>query len=991
MKPLFLKVAVIIVLILVIILFALKKKSNKGNGGNGGNGGSCLKLGDKCTAHTDCCSNLGCSSSGVCEFVKSVDAIPSFFLETKYGYIEPEGNQLKETTDNPNWGSTPKSFWSWDGIGNLSILFPQMDANGKIVSVQTQSIQVPKGPDVYTSLGPKIKKGVILTKQGAIYSSDYSLCVSIDDTHTLVWKKCLDYPTLFIINQPSSCTNGKCSSSSECCAPYKSCIAGQCVTCFGDPETICPDPTTTAVCVNGVYTCVSNCKDSPRGDCSDNQESKCVRVGDKFEQQCEWKCQGNQPTYCTDGNAICSKGTIGTNGAEEYKWKCPDNPCNSLEHPPPDISTAPPPDSKHKYVDGHFENTSDPSAPWVIPVWLCEAGKWSYQNSCNLNYKQTCSTDKKAVCDNTTNFEWQCASHSDYPNLCGASATTGNCGVDARCFDISTCGGESNRSSDWTWVCPSSVGTSICQLFEINDWPYPGTVVGNDTVYFKDGTTPFYPTVRNDRCRDSTASYIAGAEIRTKINNPNVLIDGSASGNTYNLIQIPPTSQGAQTSSKIFTLYNTDNEEVNQWHCASDNPCQNGGAFEFTSTGGTDKGYIIPRSDSYFGPPTTTELLQHGKCVCPQGFAGITCQFSRETCSNNGYPEQCNTDGCNSEHYYCSCENGSTGPNCQYTDAQTCSANGKANADGSCSCSNILGGANCNSGKCVTKIKLNTSGNNLVLPFDNRQGFNVPTGFDPRFSAIGNGTGLWADWIYDQPNRTICLADPANLTNPLVIGGSNLCLTVASTNNKVQHNLDPYGCNSNQELSLLNIGNYNGGTNKDFQRWAITTNGELVDTNCPNINIPDNDLNPTSSGNTHRCAQVAHDGSAIYMNPLAETTNGECAKLWLMNTDNTSYSGCPVSSQYTAGAVTHAPVQTCTMGNNRFKENALVLSNEVYYDLEEAKQACMNNSDCTRLFRKQSDKFWKLARAYPDKACALGVCPTPRDGDEVWEKLCQNV
>lgn len=1000
MKPAILKTIIVVILIIAIAVgsfYYLKKKKDKGgSGGNNGGGGggrkACSGVSEKCKDTSDCCENYSCSSKGTCEVVRGDGPISSFFLETHLGNVENDNGRLKETTNKPTWtSSTPPSFWSWDGIGNLSILSPKIDANGSITSVQTQYIQSPTTADSYVSLGSKSK--VILTKDGAIYNTDYTMCVNIDDTHNLIWKKCLTYPYLFTINAPSSCTTGKCSNNSECCAPYKSCLAGQCVTCFGDPLTVCPDPATNAVCENGVYKCVSKCKDSPRGDCGDNQISKCVDVNGKFEHQCVWKCEGQQPVYCSDGNSQCAK--VG----EKYEWKCPENFCNTVEHHPPDSTLAPPPSSDYKYNEGHFEKTSDASAPWMIPVWHCESKSWKYQGSCNLSHKKECPVGQKAVCDNTTEFGWKCVDHTEYPNLCGASASSGDCGPDARCFDLSACGGQKNNSSDWSWVCPSSVNTPICQLFEINNWPYPATNIANENIYFKDATTPIYPTVRNDRCRDPSASFIPGKEFRSKINNPNVLIEASGtSGNSYNLTHIPTTFHG--NDPKVFTLYNTGNEEEKQWHCASDNPCSNGGSFIFNNP----NNLVLPRPDSYFGPPTSSELLQVGKCVCPEGFAGATCQYSKSVCSNAGYPTSCNinSEGCIDQQYHCVCENGRTGSNCQYSDATTCNGNGKVNSDGSCVCNNLVQGEKCNLPKCMAKIKSTSFGTKLGVPYTQTPAGRVPASFDVSLNGA-TGSQVWNDWIYDQENKTICLANPDDLKNPLGMGGKNLCLTVSSTLNPQLNTSDPFGCNGSNDSSRLVFGNYSGGNDINFQRWALNSSGELLDLKCPSVPVPDNDLNPVQTG-SRRCVQVDNNGYEFYLNPSKGLTNGQCATFSFVNADE-SYASCPQIS-LEGGAIFHTPLSSCNMNTKQMA----IIGHELrgistkYYDLNQAKNECLANPNCDYVIKKQGRDYYKQNidrerlsqstssdleddRKHNDKK--LNNWEGAKQGDEGWIKSCR--
>lgn len=77
-----------------------------------------------------------------------------------------------------------------------------------------------------------------------------------------------------------------------------------------------------------------------------------------------------------------------------------------------------------------------------------------------------------------------------------------------------------------------------------------------------------------------------------------------------------------------------------------------------------------------------------GACACFAGYAGNTCQFSdAETCSGLGTADALGR---------CTCRAGYAGPACQFDVRSTCSNNGAPRYDGSCLCKTGFGGASCN-------------------------------------------------------------------------------------------------------------------------------------------------------------------------------------------------------------------------------------------------------------------------------------------------------
>lgn len=731
------KVILLIIAVVIAIGFGvaqfLKSKPRSSGGSTGSpSPGHCNGVGGACKVESDCCSDYTCSNN-MCKVTQSVGKIPSFFLETATGAVElGDDEKLHVTTDMPVWvnGQVPESYWAWDGATNLSIVSPHKDAGGHVTSIDSKSIQVPGTPKEYVRLGDAIRTGVVLTKDGAIYTSDYNSCVTIDDTGTLMWQPCLSYPYTFTINVPTNCsTDGGCTNDSQCCPPFSSCSSGQCTACFGDPMEACPDITTVAVCANSIYSCESKCTDPARTDCLDNQMSKCVSTGGNFVQQCVWKCTGDQPTDCWDGAAQCS----GSDGGV-YTWQCPVNPC---DQPVPDPSTAPPYTAPgYSYSNGHYENSSDPGSPWYIPYWNCHTQTWSYVPGCDSNYKQSCD-GAKAACSTDTNFRWKCVDSTQYPDLCGLSVNTGDCGVDAKCLDITSCGTGVNNPSDWKWICPSNEGTPICDIIKSNQWVWPGTQIQNETVYFQNAITPLYPTVRNERCRDASASYIAGKEIRNKVNNPNALISGDT---TLSITDIPASFAGHDET--IYSLYNTGDPEVPQWYCASPNPCGANGTYAYDTE--AYQPIVIPRSSDSIGPPTQTELLGIGKCVCDQNYGGITCERTRVDCSGAGYPNTCNSSGatCVDQEFYCNCDYGHAGTQCQVGN-DYCNNHGVVSGyPMNCTCAAGFGGDTCEHGNEYCNSNGVVSGNtDATLSCACNPGFTGPLcQYGDSTTCRGNGT-----------------------------------------------------------------------------------------------------------------------------------------------------------------------------------------------------------------------------------------------------------
>lgn len=873
-------VAIAVIIGIGVFIYIRKKNSGGGSSGSDDKPG-CIKPGNACSSVNDCCDGNDCLD-GKCSSRKPIEEIATFYLEasdTEKGTVKPQpGGLLKVSHDHLKWSSkVPDFFWTWDGVSNIMLVSPEVDASGKVTKVTSQSIQPPSSDGAYVSLGQKISTGVTLTKDGSIYTTDYTMCVNVDDTQSLVWQKCLGYPYKFNIDYPTDCKppGNKCVNDHECCAPYSTCTDGKCAACFGDPHTACPDPTTKAVCKGGTYQCESKCTDTPLK-CMDNQESKCAIDGNNFKHVCTWKCTDPQRKDCFDGNSMCS---IGADG--KYVWTCPVNPC---DQPPPDISHAPPySDTNYKFVDGHYEHKTDPTKPIYIAIWNCHAQKWDYKPGCS-SHKKTCD-GKRPVCSSDTNFEWVCADEKQYPNMCGLSANTGDCGPDAKCMDISGCGSGTNTASDWRWICPSSENTPICEIMKSNQWQFPGTAIADKTVFFQNANTPIYPTVRNEKCRDTSASYIPGKEIREKIGNPSAIIQGDTK---LDIFPIPTKFSGKDAN--IFTLFNTGNPEVPQWSCSTPNPCGQHGSFSLGT--GPYAPFVVPRPSNYIGPPTGDELMTKGKCTCDDHYAGTKCQYTSSDCSGNGVPKSCNTNDpmCNNSEYMCVCNAGFSGNKCQYSDSTTCSNHGTATPDGKCNCdAGLVGGGNCSSG--LFKIRMSDFGNNGNCMGFHYQGVNVPAPGNNQVQSVGVlETNTLKTWLYDSKNGTICLADANDTTTRFNNGGGWACLTTAATNsNEPNLSNDGFQCVTDSALSTLHISNYRPSSIPDarFERWAFSADGKLVDTNCPATHYAKGTIIIPDKNGPRRCVQFAPNSQgAFVLAPGSGDTNGQCTTFHLLDDNN---------------------------------------------------------------------------------------------------------
>lgn len=712
-------IAIIIAVILILgigifLWYRLKKKPSLPPIGPTGPTATCGNLGQACVKGKCCASTTQCQN-GLC--VSQVQpSIEAFFLSSEPGScigILPDG-YLGVTSNSCQWtdGTVPSQFWYWDGISNLVLKTPILGANGEVIQVVDEMIESPTVSGKYITPTKTPKIGVLLTLDNAIYSSDYNFCIGVDKTNHLVWNDCLGTPSTFNIIQPSGCSGGggQCSNSNECCPPYGSCISGQCSKCFGDPmkyqDKMCPGDDNYVLCQeSGIYECKSRC-DGDSASCLPNQTVKCEVNGDKWSLTCNYKCTGPQKE-CPGGTNVSSCTGSDTTS---WNWVCPIDPCE-VPAPVYDHNKDTAPGAGYTWKDNHYENSS--SSPWLYPIWQCKTQTWTFQQGCNQVYKMNCTgKDQAAVCAEQTNFQWQCLPRAS-TDLCGLTASTGACGPDAECFDISNCGSGNGTATDWKWICPSSA--TDCEIIKIYDWANPPTqmnVIGGNTqtsIVFKDQTTPIFPAIRNDYCRSGSATDTSHPDVNKIINNPSGNVMGNGANIPFSFL--PNQADTSGDSAYIYTKYEAG---VQPWECVSPNPCLPGGTF-VNQNGTVYSPLVINGNGGEQTPPTTAELFTVGKCACDPGHAGLYCQYTGSVCNNNGTPQSCNTPGvgnCTSYGYYCGCKPGFYGPQCELTDAD-CSNNGTpaATLPLSCTCNTGYYGKTCQCPSTIISPKIKISEN----------------------------------------------------------------------------------------------------------------------------------------------------------------------------------------------------------------------------------------------------------------------------------------
>lgn len=722
MSPVALILVIVVIVGVVAWLITRQRKGVSPGSQTGSNIPTCKKQGDACGV-TDCCEGSLTCLSGHCVASGMLSATPAFFLSI-YGKCIGEtalGN-LGETAQSCAWDPSiiPSSFWEWDGVGQLILKTPVLDVNNKIVDkITNKYLQPPSGADTYVSVGDGPTTGIVLNQEGTIYSKDFSLCVNVDGQGNLIWQRCQGYPLTFDVIQPSGCSTGKCSSDTDCCPPYGSCVDGNCATCLGKPGDYtaqnCPTIANYAVCTpDGTYKCKSQC-DGTTITCDPDHVAVCERddVTGQFSLRCEYRCTGS--LSCVDGIAVCTGDATGG-----WDWQCPYIPC---DHPDsfPTSDQAPSPGAGYTWVTDHWEDGS--AGPWMYPKWQCgpssaSTGSWTYVSGCNQNYYMTgCSSTQKAVCSIDTSFQWVCADNRTYLDMCGLSSTTGDCGVDAVCVDIGGCGLTTVGSDNWRWLCPSSEGLTRCEMLKIAGWH--DSEIGSGLA-MNVANSPVYPTVKNSLCRDPSATDQSFPDFEPVVGNPSAILLGNGTNDSpYSLIPTPGSFDGV--SQYIFTNHYSSGTIAN-WLCASDNPCYPNGSF--INADATGSPYSSPATLNRNGvltPPDSSELFTIGKCSCNPGYAGITCTVTGGVCNNVGIVHQCDTlqesSKCNTvEQYWCECDSSHFGNSCQFTAAQ-CSNHGTPvdNSDTlQCQCSGLFSGSTCATCVSTTPVRIDPTQAQLV-------------------------------------------------------------------------------------------------------------------------------------------------------------------------------------------------------------------------------------------------------------------------------------
>jgi hypothetical protein len=585
-----------------------------------------------------------------------------------------------------NWtpGLVPDSFWFWDGISNLILKAPERNVNGSVIDLVNYSILPPTGPG-YVKIARSGGSGVILTSAGNVYSSDYSLCLTVEEeTEKLRWIECTGAATVFSMEQPQHCgaSKTKCSSNADCCPPFGSCVSGQCSTCFGDPiqfqQKNCPGPANYVVCgENGAYKCKSHC-DGMTKSCDEGFHSVCsIKPDGGYELICEVLCEGNAPK-CESDIARC-KNISPADAAPHYEWACPIDYCKDpLSFPHADSAPAP---NGYRRVGDHFEvldGRGDES--WLYPEWQCEkatGGKWIYTKGCNLNVHQKCDAGSSGVCNAKTNFEWACQPNTGL-DMCGVQSKPG-C-PDAICVD-SVCDSGATSGNGWKWICPSSDQMSTCEAANYAGW-LPSTAAGyGGTIYTDNAGNPVYPTINESKCRSPVATVLHNPDLAKKVSNPK----GSIGPTGYT--PFPTYFNG--DADYIYTTYEYNNVE---WKCPTHNPCSGKGTYT-NLNGSPYQPFAITPAPGQTGSPTEEDLLSKGKCACLPGYAGNKCQYSGTDKCNGGTIRSCNDTGdrCVDGQYSCVCPPGTYGRNCQFTEA-SCNGNGiPDNNSDILKCSCILG------------------------------------------------------------------------------------------------------------------------------------------------------------------------------------------------------------------------------------------------------------------------------------------------------------
>jgi hypothetical protein len=748
MSPLIILLGIVLFIGIVMMIVRRKKSSSSSSGGGSGGAGKCQTIGQKCSSSQDCCDSLGCNS-GICKSVNPALAMETFFLKTldhKCLGLTNEG-LIGVVSMDCNWtpGLIPNSFWFWDGVSNLILKAPERNVAGSVIDLVNYSILPPTGPG-YVKISKNASSGVILTSAGNVYSSDYSLCLSLEEeTEKLRWIECTGIPVQFSFEQPQHCSasKSKCSINAECCPPFGNCVNGQCSTCFGDPiqfqQKNCPGPMNYVVCGdNSSYKCKSQC-DGMTKSCDEGSHSVCsIKPDGGYELICEVLCEGNAPK-CENDIVRC-KNTSSADDAPHYEWKCPIDYCKDpLSFPHAD--SAPAPNGYHRVGD-HFEVIeSIGNESWLYPEWECEkstGGKWIYVKGCNLNVHHKCGIDTSAVCKGPK-FEWDCQPNTGL-DKCGVQSKP-DC-PDAICVD-SVCGNIPGDANGWKWICPSSDQMSTCEAANYVGW-FPSTAAGyGGTIYTDNVGNPVYPTINEEKCRSSLGTIADRPDFVKKVSNPK----GTIGKNGYR----PFPTYFTGNDDYIYTNYEYNGVE---WKCPTKNPCGGNGTFT-NSDGSPYQPITINPPAGNVNSPTIEEVLPKGKCVCKKGFAGNQCQYSNDKC-NGGTIQGCNDTGdrCVDKQYSCVCPPDTYGKNCQFT-RDNCNGHGFPNNNLDtlkCECDKGFGPP----GVC-TNVELGCKMGNIPAPASIPEGkYRIESeyGYPPQLICLGGYNGLSNNAVFgDCGNR----------------------------------------------------------------------------------------------------------------------------------------------------------------------------------------------------------------------------------------------
>lgn len=672
----------------------------------------CKGLDAMCDKSSECCSGFVCHQ-GTCQPHNAHDVIPAFQLQTHDGMCLGIGQTTPEfILLHCNW---EKFFWSWSK-DNLTYTNYLLDNNGKLKTIDTVCIN---GDDIHEGNSVKhltlsdchkTSGLVILTKidenTASINTIDGKFCATVDPQHgnTLIWQSCSNVtnPTLSsfkIVRAPDDKCHrpgDACSGPSDCCLPFSMCQNdGRCYPCFGD-RSACKDYEY-PVCdpLTHQWKCVSKCGDGK--ECATNEKGECVCTssdpkdcgpglhGDypNWKWECELKCpssklvcsSGEQPVCVNEKEVDKSKygncGPVKKDDSGEWAYCCP-LVCQDLPPPPFDGHCK---DSQGKAVDlgkcslvktpvGNYYKCPDSASGsvCVAPEWVCldnQKGEYRCDPICcpdsSISCNQTCDKAgdpcQKPVCDESTG-KWKCVKSDDpqFVDYCGFTPASQKpkCS-DAICLDISSCEGDAkNDVTDWRWKCASQLNK--CEAMKYYDWHTIET--DGPEVVVNSGSIPIYPTIDYAHCRGGGGGATdtdKGKDIMDLMNNPaGYLIQGKEKNSFVPLA----SGDGLKTADGKY-LYTTG---TGDYPCLAPNPCYPHGSFDTPS-------YPVPapRDHGEFGPATSAQLFEKGKCDCEGGYIGMMCEYPPDYCQNGRASYDPNTG-----KVTCICDKNYFGERCEY-------------------------------------------------------------------------------------------------------------------------------------------------------------------------------------------------------------------------------------------------------------------------------------------------------------------------------------